>query len=119
MMPQATQRQADRWIGGRQLLASDHRSAEDLNREVDRDSLLAVHPAMERTENNNASDSTMARCLLCTSNDDQALIEHLAERLWDSRMDYFEERTSWADAGPTWQHSFRELAIAARQALAQ
>ena len=59
----------------------------------------------------------MARCRLCTSNDDQTLTEHLAEKLWDSRMDYFDERTPWTDAGATWQSAFRESAVAARQAL--
>jgi len=59
----------------------------------------------------------MARCRLCTSNDDEAVIEHLAEKMWDSRMDYFEERTPWSKAGGTWQLAFREMAVAARQAL--
>lgn len=40
----------------------------------------------------------MARCRLCTSNDDQALIEYLAEKLWDSRMGEFEIATPWAEA---------------------
>lgn len=57
------------------------------------------------------------RCRLCTANDPEALIEHLAEKLWDSRMDQVEDRTAWADAGATWQYAFRELAVAARQAL--
>jgi hypothetical protein len=48
----------------------------------------------------------MARCRLCTSNDDDAVIEHLAEKMWDSRMDYFEERTPWSKAGGTWQSAF-------------
>jgi len=59
----------------------------------------------------------MGRCRLCTSNDDEAVIEHLAEKMWDSRMDYFEERTPWSKAGGTWQSAFREMAVAARQAL--
>jgi hypothetical protein len=59
----------------------------------------------------------MARCRLCTSNDDDAVIEHLAEKMWDSRIDYFEERTPWSKAGETWQSAFREMAVAARQAL--
>jgi hypothetical protein len=52
--------------------------------EGDRHSLLALHPSKERNRNNNASDSPMARCLLCTSNDDDAQIEHLVEKLWDA-----------------------------------
>jgi hypothetical protein len=59
----------------------------------------------------------MPRCRLCMSNDDDAVIEHLAEKIWDSRMDYFEERTPWSKAGGTWQSAFREMAVAARQAL--
>lgn len=62
------------------------------------------------------SDSTMARCRLCTSNDDYALIEHLAEKLWDSRIARIEVPIPWEDAGATWQAAFRELAVAARQA---
>jgi hypothetical protein len=72
---------------------------------------------MERNRNNNASDSTMARCRLYTSNDDDALIEHLAEKLWDSRIARIEEPIPWEDAGATWQFAFRELAVSARQAL--
>jgi hypothetical protein len=29
----------------------------------------------------------MARCRLCTTTDGDAVIEHLAEKMWDSRMD--------------------------------
>jgi hypothetical protein len=61
----------------------------------------------------------MPRCRLCMSNDDDAVIEHLAEKIWDSRMDYFEERTPWSKAGGTWQSAFREMAVAARQALVE
>lgn len=59
----------------------------------------------------------MARCRLCTSNDEDAVVEHLAEKMWDSRMDYFEIHTPWSEAGGTWQSSFREMAVAAVQAL--
>ena len=59
----------------------------------------------------------MARCRLCTSNDDDAVIEHLAEKLWDSRIERLEGPRAWADAGATWQAAFREMAVAARQAL--
>jgi hypothetical protein len=57
------------------------------------------------------------RCRLCTSNDDDALIDHVAAYMWDSRMERMEDRTPWADAGATWQSAFREMAVAARQAL--
>ena len=56
----------------------------------------------------------MPRCRLCTGNDHEAAIEHLAESMWDSRMDYFDERTPWSKAGATWQSAFREMAIAAK-----
>lgn len=119
MSPWAAQRQANRRVGVVDLHASDHCRSQDLNRQFDRDSLLASHPSMERIENNNASDSTMARCRLCTSNDDDALIEHLAKKLWDSRIARIETPIPWVDAGATWQFAFRELAVAARQALIQ
>ncbi|MBB5709363.1 hypothetical protein FHT02_000569 [Sphingomonas xinjiangensis] len=61
----------------------------------------------------------MARCRLCTSNDDEALNEHLAEKLWDSRIARLEGPIPWSEAGGTWQAAFRELAVAARQALVQ
>lgn len=56
------------------------------------------------------------RCRLCTSNDDEAVIEHVAAYMWESRMDHFEEHP-WSEAGGTWQAAFREMAVAARQAL--
>jgi hypothetical protein len=43
----------------------------------------------------------MARCRLCTSNDDEAVIEHLAEKLWDSRIERLEGPWAWKDAGAT------------------
>ena len=59
----------------------------------------------------------MARCRLCTSNDDETVIEYLAAYMWESRMERMEDRTPWANAGATWQSAFREMAVAARQAL--
>lgn len=56
-------------------------------------------------------------CRLCTTNDRDALIEHLAEKLWDSRMGEFETPTPWSNAGATWQSKFRELAVSALLAL--
>jgi hypothetical protein len=57
------------------------------------------------------------RCRLCTSNDDDALYERLAEKLWNSRIERLEGAAPWSEAGATWQATFRELAVAARQAL--
>jgi hypothetical protein len=59
----------------------------------------------------------MPRCRLCTSNDIEAVNEHLAEKLWDSRITNLEGAIPWNEAGATWQAAFRELAVAARQAL--
>lgn len=59
------------------------------------------------------------RCRLCTSNDIEAVNEHLAEKLWDSRIAQIESPIPWGEAGATWQAAFRELAVAARQALHQ
>lgn len=57
------------------------------------------------------------RFRLCTSNVNDALIEHVAAYMWESRMEGMEDRTPWADAGATWQAAFREMAVAARKAL--
>ena len=47
-------------------------------------------------------------CRLCAALDRDLLIEQLAADLWESRQraDY----VAWADAGPYWQHGFRQLA---------
>jgi len=58
-----------------------------------------------------------ARCRLCRSNDEDAVIEHVAAYMWESRMERVEDRTPWADAGATWKTAFREMAVAACQAL--
>jgi hypothetical protein len=57
------------------------------------------------------------RCRLCTSNDEDAVIEHVAAYMWESRMERVEDRTPWKEAGATWQTAFREMAVAAQQAL--
>ena len=56
------------------------------------------------------------RCRLCTSNDEDAVIEHVAAYMWESRMERVEDRTRWEDAGATWKTAFREMAVAATQA---
>ncbi|WP_168711624.1 hypothetical protein [Sphingomonas sp. PAMC26645] len=45
------------------------------------------------------------------------MIEHVAAYMWESRMERVEDRTPWADAGATWKTAFREMAVAAKQAL--
>ena len=52
-----------------------------------------------------------------TSNDGDAVIEHVAAYMWESRMERVEDRTPWEDAGATWKTAFREMAVAAGQAL--
>lgn len=59
----------------------------------------------------------MARCRLCTSNDDDALIEHLAEYTWNARVERMAEDVPWSEAGATWQALFREYAVSVVQAL--
>lgn len=59
----------------------------------------------------------MAHCRLCTSNDRQAVIEHLAKAMWDSRQGEFEVATPWDEAGATWQSKFREMGVAVRLAM--
>jgi hypothetical protein len=49
----------------------------------------------------------------------RALIEHVAAYMRESRMEGVEDRKPWADAGATWQAAFREMAVAAWQALEQ
>jgi hypothetical protein len=45
------------------------------------------------------------------------VIEHVAADMWESRMERVEDRTPWKEAGATWQTAFREMAVAAQQAL--
>ncbi|MEG3162301.1 hypothetical protein U1763_17500 [Sphingomonas sp. LB2R24] len=72
---------------------------------------------MERNGNKVARIRYGWRCQLCTSNYDDALIEHVAAYMWESRMGQVEDRTPSADAGAAWKTAFREMAVAARQAL--
>lgn len=57
------------------------------------------------------------RCRLCTSNDPDALREHVAAELWESRRNGHLDDRPWADAGPRWQHVYRQLADTAIEAL--
>jgi hypothetical protein len=58
-----------------------------------------------------------ARCRLCTSNDREALIEHVAEHLWESRRNGTLDDRPWALAGEQWSEVMRELAETAITAL--
>jgi hypothetical protein len=57
-------------------------------------------------------DVTDCSCRLCNAEDQAALIEHVAEQMWESRradgMD-----PPWADAGEFWRDRFVELATVA------
>lgn len=57
------------------------------------------------------------RCRLYTINDEDAVIEHVAAYMWESRMERVEDRIPWEDAGATWKTALREMAVAAEQAL--
>jgi hypothetical protein len=72
---------------------------------------------MERTGNKLARIRYGWTVPLCTNNDEDAVIEHVAAYMGESRMERVEDRTSWEDAGATWKTAFREMAVAALQAL--
>jgi hypothetical protein len=90
----------------------------DLDRQVDRVPRLPVHSPMERTGTSLQGFDMAGRCRRCTSNDEDAVIERVAAYMRESRMERVEDRTPWDKAGATWQTAFREMAVAARQALA-
>jgi hypothetical protein len=49
------------------------------------------------------------RCRLCSVNDREALVEELAEKMWESRRDR-EIDPPWDGAGPYWQGVMRGFA---------
>jgi hypothetical protein len=51
-------------------------------------------------------------------NDHDALIEELAEELWESRRHGTLDDWPWAEAGPMWQSTFRGFAATAIEVLA-
>lgn len=53
------------------------------------------------------------RCRLCGANDVDALVEQLAEDLWDSRRVGAMKSRLWGEAGSYWQQAFREMAATA------
>lgn len=57
------------------------------------------------------------RCRLCTSNDPDGLIEHLAAALWESRRHGTLDDWPWPEAGPYWQQIYRDFAHTAVEAL--
>ncbi|MBB5714777.1 hypothetical protein [Sphingomonas aerophila] len=53
--------------------------------------------------------STSGRCRVCTANDQETLIEQLAEQVWEWRRE--RDFPHWAEAGEFWQAKFREHAL--------
>ncbi len=51
----------------------------------------------------------VAHCRLCTTNDDDGLIEQLAAALWGQHRDR-EVLEPWDDAGTNWRRAMREFA---------
>lgn len=49
------------------------------------------------------------RCLVCTSNDREALIEQVAGDLWESRRPGTLDDYPWAKAGGYWRRIYLEL----------
>lgn len=64
-----------------------------------------------------ADAAPVGRCRVCTANDTDAVIERLAEDLWESRRNGHLDDFPWAECGPYWQGAFRELATAAVESL--
>ena len=56
-------------------------------------------------------------CRLCGANDLDAVIEKLAEDLWESRRHGTLDDLPWVEAGPYWQETFRDFATTAVHAL--
>ena len=57
------------------------------------------------------------RCRVCTSNDEAALVEHVAAALWESRRHGTLDDRPWPEAFPYWQRVYRELAETAIESL--
>lgn len=58
-------------------------------------------------------------CRICTANDEEALIEQVAEAMWltQSSTDPDDEWRPWGQAGPYWQRIMREFATASLRVL--
>lgn len=57
------------------------------------------------------------RCRICTANDLDGLIEHVAAELWESRRHGTLDDRAWAEAGAYWQTIYRELGTTAVEAM--
>lgn len=54
--------------------------------------------------------SEHARCRICTSNDEDALIDHIAEAIWESRRHGSLDDQPWSKVHPYWYKEMRQLA---------
>lgn len=63
----------------------------------------------------------MARCRICTTNDEDALVEGMAEAMWltQASSDKNNEWRPWDKAGPYWQRIMRDFARASLGVLRQ
>ncbi|CAN5773137.1 hypothetical protein BH11PSE6_BH11PSE6_01650 [soil metagenome] len=57
------------------------------------------------------------RCRICTANDIDAVIEQLAEDLWESRRGGTLDDWPWAETSDHWKRIFREFAETAVHSL--
>jgi hypothetical protein len=57
------------------------------------------------------------RCRLCTANDRDALIDQVAERMWERQRHGSPSDWPWAEAGPYWRPIYIELAATAVELL--
>ena len=56
----------------------------------------------------------MKRCRICTANDREALINQMAQEMWNTQAssDQDDEWRTWEDAGSYWQLTMRKFAEA-------
>lgn len=56
----------------------------------------------------------MSRCRICSANDEEALVEDIAQAMWGTQVssDPAAEWKPWDRAGPYWQRIMRQFATA-------
>lgn len=61
----------------------------------------------------------MSGCRICTANDEEALIEKMAEAMWSTQesTDSHTDWSPWAEAGPYWQRIMLDYARASLKVL--
>lgn len=50
------------------------------------------------------------RCRICTSNDEDALVDHIAGAIWESRRHGSLDDQPWSAVHPYWRTIMREMA---------